>query len=106
VQDTTNLYIGLEFIRGGEMFTHLRKAGRFRCTLRFFSCKMLSVIIIIIIIIVVVIAVVVVICLLLKEQTRTIDRVVWEATEREGVECCDSCFSAMHMVQLYVWLSY
>jgi len=28
-QDAKNLYLVLEYVRGGEMFTHLRKAGRF-----------------------------------------------------------------------------
>ena len=28
-QDSKNLYLVLEYVRGGEMFTHLRKAGRY-----------------------------------------------------------------------------
>jgi serine/threonine protein kinase len=28
-QDAKNLYLVLEYVRGGEMFTHLRKAGRY-----------------------------------------------------------------------------
>jgi len=27
-QDTKNVYLVLEYVRGGEMFYHLRKAGR------------------------------------------------------------------------------
>ncbi|KAJ3109960.1 camp-dependent protein kinase catalytic subunit [Physocladia obscura] len=30
LQDSANLYFVLEFIQGGELFTHLRKSGRFR----------------------------------------------------------------------------
>ena len=29
-QDNTNLYMVLEFISGGEMFSHLRRLGKFR----------------------------------------------------------------------------
>ena len=29
-QDNTNLYMVLEFIAGGEMFSHLRRLGKFR----------------------------------------------------------------------------
>jgi len=43
-QDELYLYMVLEFIVGGEFFTHLRKAGRFpNETARFFSCQIVMI---------------------------------------------------------------
>jgi len=37
-QDTTNLYVMMEYIVGGEVFTHLRRAGRFSTDVARFYC--------------------------------------------------------------------
>jgi len=40
--DNVNLYILMEFVVGGELFTHLRRAGRFsNDATRFFVCEVL-----------------------------------------------------------------
>eukprot|EP00298_Acanthocystis_sp_HF-20_P010668 c18982_g1_i1.p1 GENE.c18982_g1_i1~~c18982_g1_i1.p1 ORF type:complete len:824 (+),score=270.58 c18982_g1_i1:1608-4079(+) len=42
-QDSRKLYIVMEFVRGGEFFTHLRKAGRFKEDVaRFYAAEILT----------------------------------------------------------------
>eukprot|EP00123_Amoebidium_parasiticum_P014526 comp22538_c0_seq1/m.34237 comp22538_c0_seq1/g.34237 ORF comp22538_c0_seq1/g.34237 comp22538_c0_seq1/m.34237 type:complete len:356 (-) comp22538_c0_seq1:350-1417(-) len=41
-QDTRNLYMLLEYVCGGELFSHLRRAGRFdNNTTRFYACEII-----------------------------------------------------------------
>ena len=41
-QDEQNLYLLLEYVQGGELFSHLRRAGRFSCDVaRFYAANLI-----------------------------------------------------------------